>query len=251
MEGNQEQAVTVASIQRFEAIRSAIGTAALAEMIVAASERIERRAAPQSIGSRPTPWPGSGRPIDPDALGQALNELLVEPVRTANGQVDVQWTVGMAARGTAGSDRRSMAAVSVARTEGRTSSWFTGAPSSAVRDLSMMGELRHGIDDGQLFVVYQPNSPQDRRHHPRRSARPLEASHRRHGPARPIPAPCRGNRRRPGSDTIRPGLRTADMAAQTSPLLHVSVNVSAADIGDLVRRAVIRMVSDQALIRRA
>jgi EAL domain-containing protein (putative c-di-GMP-specific phosphodiesterase class I)/CHASE2 domain-containing sensor protein len=248
VEGNQEQVVTVASIQRFEAIRSAIGTAALAEMIIAASERIEHLAAAtiHRVAPDTLAWVSASR-IDPDGLGNALNELFVEPVRTANGQVDVQWIVGMAGAGHGrAAIEEAMAAVSVARLQGRTSSWFTGAPSSAVRDLSMMGELRHGIDDGQLFVVYQPKL----------ALKTGEIAHaealvRWNHPTEGMVPPDRFLPLAEETGVVREVTRfvlgrvLADMEADTTPLLHVSVNVSAADISDPgFAAAVIRMVSD-------
>jgi EAL domain-containing protein (putative c-di-GMP-specific phosphodiesterase class I) len=51
---------------------------------------------------------------------------------------------------------RGLAAMSDARTRGVTRQWFRGVGADALRDLSLMGELRRGIDQDQLFIAYQP-----------------------------------------------------------------------------------------------
>lgn len=248
LQGGLGEILTVASIQRFETIRSAIGTAALAELMIAASGRIEHftaatiyRVAPDTLA-----WVGAPR-MNANDLGQQLNELFVEPILTATGQIDVQWTVGMADTGHGpAAIEEGMAAIAVARTEGRTSSWFTGARPSALRDLSMMGELRRGIDDGQLFVVYQPKlnlKTGDITH--------AEALVRWNHPTEGMIPPDRFLPLAEETGVVRDVTRfvlgqvLADVARHPSLSLHVSVNVSAADVGDSgFAPAVIGMVSD-------
>jgi EAL domain-containing protein (putative c-di-GMP-specific phosphodiesterase class I)/GGDEF domain-containing protein len=153
----REVAVTAASIERFEIIRDAIGTVAVAEMIARASARIEEmifvpvhRVAPDTLA-----WIN---PPDRNAeeLVDRITKLFAEPVLTESGPIDVQWTFGIASTSGGSAIEKALSGVNVARKEGRTASWYTAAPSSAVRDLSIMGELRRGLDDGQLFVLYQP-----------------------------------------------------------------------------------------------
>lgn len=159
--GDQTLCVASAAIDRFEAIRNTIGSAAAAQMITQASECIERtigapvyRVAPDSLA-----WilPAS---TDPDTLCASISERLAEPVLTAKGPVDVRCTYGLAKLKDATSSvhaiEQSLAAIAEARNHGLSRQWFRGMAPEAMRDLSMMGELRRAMTEGQLFTTYQP-----------------------------------------------------------------------------------------------
>ena len=110
----------------------------------------------------------------------------------------------------------------------------------------MMGELRHGIDDGQLFVVYQPKldlKTGDITH--------AEALVRWNHPTEGMIPPDRFLPLAEETGVVRDVTRfvlgqvLADVARHPSLSLHVSVNVSAADVGNSgFAPAVIGMVSE-------
>jgi diguanylate cyclase len=151
--------LTAATIDRFEGIRSALPSNDVAELVANAATRVEGivgapvyRVAPDTIA-----WLSLA---DPDRECSHVSDAFVQPVETRGGAIDVSWTFGMAAM-TAGTTsaqlaERALAAVTDARTRGYRRQWFQGVSVDAVRDLSMMGELRRGLDEDQLFVAYQP-----------------------------------------------------------------------------------------------
>ena len=152
--------MTAGSIERFETIRGAIGTAAVGEMMVKASARIADFAevAVYRLGPDMLAWTSLDA-ANAEEVAAKIANLFAEPVITRSGPIDVQWTFGLASATTdCGSStiEQALAAVNAARADGRSLSWFRDAPSSAVRELSMMGDLRRGIENAQLFVVYQP-----------------------------------------------------------------------------------------------
>jgi diguanylate cyclase len=75
-----------------------------------------------------------------------------------SGSVDVHLTFGiaLAADGSEQAAERALAAVNVARAAGTRSQWFQGVGQRERRDLSIMGDLRRGIAEGQVLVAYQP-----------------------------------------------------------------------------------------------
>jgi EAL domain-containing protein (putative c-di-GMP-specific phosphodiesterase class I) len=235
LEAMAEGNITVASIERFEAIRTAIGPTALAEAIVNAAARIEEavglavyRVAPDSL-AWVTPI---GR--DPEELAAKIGNLFSVAVITKSGPIDVQWTFGLTSASAESAVGKALAAVNVARNERRACSWYRSAPSTAVRDLSMMGELRRGLDEGQLFVVYQPKLALKTGCTAQAEAL-IRWDHPTEGaitPDRFLPLAEETGAVR---DITRFVLRRAlaDMASPTTTPFAVSINVSAADVGDL------------------
>ncbi|MFL6785942.1 MAG: putative bifunctional diguanylate cyclase/phosphodiesterase [Sphingomicrobium sp.] len=151
--------VTAASIDRFEAIRSALSSTKVAALVREAAARIEQavgspvyRIAPDTLA-----WLSSD---DPESECATVAESFGQPVIAGRTPIDVSWTFGMASM-TPGSTplqlvERGLAAVTDARSHGQRRQWFKGIAEESVRNLSIMGELRRGIDENELFVVYQP-----------------------------------------------------------------------------------------------
>jgi diguanylate cyclase len=151
--------LAAAAIDRFESIRNAIGTDALAELLRDASARVENatgltvyRIAPDTLA-----WLHPAG-VAPD--GSSIAALFREPVQTREGAVDVQLTIGMAGDfagiGSASRIERALAAISSAREAGEHCHWYKGTDPSVRRQLSMMGELRRGLALGEVSVAYQP-----------------------------------------------------------------------------------------------
>jgi EAL domain-containing protein (putative c-di-GMP-specific phosphodiesterase class I)/CHASE2 domain-containing sensor protein len=159
--GDARLCLTAASIERFEAIRGALVTSDIADLVTQAAARIERvvgspvyRLAPETLA-----WL-TGAERDPESDCADVSDDFGLPVQIAAASIDIVWTYGLAAmtRETTAAQlvERALSAVTDARTRGRGRLWFQGVAADALRDLSLMGELRRGIDQDQLFVAYQP-----------------------------------------------------------------------------------------------
>lgn len=160
-EANAEVYLTTAAVDRFELIRSALPSADMAALIADAAGRIRDvvgatvyRIAPDTFA-----WLTSAD-ADPEPCCARIGNAFAEPVRVAGAAVDVSLTFGMAAKTydttPAQLIERGLAAMTDARNRGVTRQWFRGVAADTLRDLSLMGELRRGITEDQLFVAYQP-----------------------------------------------------------------------------------------------
>jgi EAL domain-containing protein (putative c-di-GMP-specific phosphodiesterase class I)/CHASE2 domain-containing sensor protein/GGDEF domain-containing protein len=237
LEGGFSGNLTAGSIERFETIRGAIGTAAVGEMMVKASARIAEFAEVTVYRLAPDMLAWTSRDAaNAEKLAAEITNLFAEPVITLSGPIDVQWTFGLASASSEGGSstiEQALAAVNAARADGCGLSWFRDAPSNAVRDLSMMGDLRRGIESGQLFVVYQPKLSLKAVH-----IGDAEALVRWQHPSEGLIAPDRFLPLAEETGTVREITRfvlhrvLSDLAAPDNSALRASINVSAADIGD-------------------
>lgn len=145
------------AIDRFESIRDAIGSAAFAELLREAASRIATatgasvyRIAPDTLA-----WT---QPSDDNF--ENIPRLFREPVHTAAGPVDVHLTIGLDWQPIDGPAtariERAVAAVASARAAGKACHRYSGANPAAQRELSLMSELRRGLTNGEVEVVYQP-----------------------------------------------------------------------------------------------
>lgn len=155
--------VVAAAIERFDAIRDAIGIAATSEMI--------RNTATLVATYVPAPVyriaPGTLAWLQPDGddhLIQARLELidlaLRQPIETLAGPVDVALTMGLDRDIEHGATvlriERALAAVGTARSMGETHQWYQGADPLIRKQLSMMSALRQGMVAGDVRLMYQP-----------------------------------------------------------------------------------------------
>ena len=157
----EKLSVTAASIERFDAIRSTLSLSEVEDVVTQAASRAACvtgspvfRVAPDTLA-----WLTlDGQ--DPEEVCVEISESFAQPVEMARAPIDIAWTFGLAAmmRGLTSAQmvERAIAAVSDARKQSRNRQWFQGIATNALRDLSIMGELRRGIDAGELFVAYQP-----------------------------------------------------------------------------------------------
>jgi diguanylate cyclase len=153
--------LVTAGIERFETIRDGIGLAATNELIRNAAEAIGTL-----VGS-------TVYRIAPDVLAWAAaesNEAAVEaglrkvqaifraPVGTRAGSVDIALTIGLD-RNCNGAAvlriERALSAITSARSAGKPHEWYRGADPQLRRQLSMMSDLRVGMEKGQLGLAYQ------------------------------------------------------------------------------------------------
>jgi EAL domain-containing protein (putative c-di-GMP-specific phosphodiesterase class I)/CHASE2 domain-containing sensor protein len=231
--------LTAASIERFEAIRSALASSDVADLVALAAARIERvvgssvyRLAPDTLA-----WLAPTE-RDPEKDCVEISDSFARPVQVATTAIDTAWTYGLAAttRETSPTQlvERALAAVTDARARGRTRQWFQGVAADALRDLSLMGELRSGIDQDQLFVAYQPKL-----HLQSGRIAHAEALVRWRHPTEGLMPPDRFMPLAEATGVVREITRFVlrrtiaeclDPKSSSSPIA-VSVNVSAADIG--------------------
>jgi EAL domain-containing protein (putative c-di-GMP-specific phosphodiesterase class I)/CHASE2 domain-containing sensor protein len=153
--------LTAAAIERFEAIRSAVTLSDISDLVTKAAGRIEQKLGVTvfRIGPDTLAWV-SPMGADPERLCSNVAGEFKRSVLTAAGPIDVRWTFGFESMIVEGNDatiiERAMAAITDARTQGRSCQRFQGMTAGALRDLSMMGDLRRAIEHNELFVAYQP-----------------------------------------------------------------------------------------------
>ena len=159
IDGAEAVAVTAAAIDRFETIRSALSLTEVATLVREAAARIEQAVGSPVYRIAPDTLAWLSR-RDPESGCATVSESFVQPVNTGRSAIDVSWTFGMVSMTLDSTPvqlvERALAAVTDARSQGRRLEWFKGIAEDSVRNLSMMGELRRGIDENQLFVAYQP-----------------------------------------------------------------------------------------------
>jgi EAL domain-containing protein (putative c-di-GMP-specific phosphodiesterase class I)/CHASE2 domain-containing sensor protein len=233
---NSGAVVCAAGIDRFESIRDAISTEALAEVVCETSKRIE------SAGGR------SVHRIAPDVLAwieprggfsaTEIGRLFSEPVLTREGPIDIHLTVGMddepIGENVRAKIERSVAAITMARAAGENCHRYQSIDPKARRQLSLMGELRRGMSREEVKVAYQPKL--DIQHGTIGHA---EALARWHHPQEGVIAPdffiplaeSTGVVRELTEYVLSQALADCVRLQHTGKQLGVAVNVSAADIG--------------------
>lgn len=250
-EANAKAYLTTAAVDRFETIRSALPSADLASLIADAASRISGivgstvyRVAPDTFA-----WLTPAEK-DPEKCCASIGNAFAEPFQVAGAAVDVSLTFGMAARTndttSAQLIERGLAAMSDARTRGITRQWFRGVGADALRDLSLMGELRRGIDQDQLFIAYQPKLNLKTG-----SIGHAEALVRWNHPIEGMVPPDRFLPLAEETGVVREITRFVlrrvmeECQADEGPQVSASVNVSAADVSDPeFARHVIRTLAD-------
>ena len=160
--GKSPVVLSAAGIDRFEIIRNAISSQALAELVLEVSKRIESVAGQQVYRIAPDvlAW------IEPDSdrvngfIAPEFSGHFAEPVLTREGPIDVHLTIGMDDEPVHMNARskieRGMAAITMARAAGEECHWYQSMDPNIRRQLSMMGELRRGLKGGEVRVAYQP-----------------------------------------------------------------------------------------------
>jgi EAL domain-containing protein (putative c-di-GMP-specific phosphodiesterase class I)/CHASE2 domain-containing sensor protein len=155
--------LVTAAIERFEAIRDAVGIAATNEMIRNAAALIGaavggpvHRIAPDMLA-----WVQSGTTDEEVVSGlRKVQEEFRAPVETSAGPIDVTLTAGLERGGAASPGvlriEHALAAIGTARTMGKSHDWYRGANPLARRQLSLMSELRRAMESGRLRIAYQP-----------------------------------------------------------------------------------------------
>lgn len=155
------QVLVCAAIDRFEPIRDAIGLDNANAMVRACADRVASlgartvyRIAPDVIA-----W------VHPDAatVAAALRQVQLEfrqPVGTSWGPVDVALTVGLENDDDASAPvlciEHALSAIGNARLLGKNHAWHRTSEIRNRRHLSMMGELRQAMNQGDLRLAYQP-----------------------------------------------------------------------------------------------
>ena len=148
------------SIDRYDHICSLIGSEASVALLCGVSARIHHltgqpvyRIADDSLAWA-MPAGDTG-----DRICELVAEGFRDPVGTGAGDIDVQLTLGIhPSSGLTASVEveRVLSAVISARATGRKHQRFEQATPAALRELSLMGELRRAIAEGDVSVAYQP-----------------------------------------------------------------------------------------------
>ena len=150
--------LAAAGFDRWDHIRDAIGTHAVVDVVRETSARIETaigqpvyRIAPDTLA-----WLAS----EDCAPGLDLVAMFREPVQTREGAVDIHLTIGMdgaeVGHNVQSKIERALAAIGSARAAGENCQWYQGSDPFVRRELSLMGELRRGMAQGEVWVAYQP-----------------------------------------------------------------------------------------------
>jgi EAL domain-containing protein (putative c-di-GMP-specific phosphodiesterase class I)/CHASE2 domain-containing sensor protein/GGDEF domain-containing protein len=150
--------LVAASLDRYDQIRTAFDAGATTALIAQAADRIALVADTQVFRIAPDTLAWLICKDDADRIVTAVSERFVEPIVTDSGAVDVRLTFGIATAGEGSAllFESALAAVTAARAAGNRSQWFQGVSARERRDLSIMGDLRRGIAEGEVFVAYQP-----------------------------------------------------------------------------------------------
>lgn len=162
IKGDQPVLIT-AGIERFEAIRDGIGLAATNDMVRQAAEIISKFVSAPVYRIAPDILACTIFGEDDASLQAILKRIqfaLREPVRTQGGPVDVTLTLGLARNDDGQASvlliEQALAAITAARSSGKSHAWYRGADPQLRRQLSLMGELRNAMERGRLRLAYQP-----------------------------------------------------------------------------------------------
>ncbi len=164
LEDEQGSAVIIAaSVDRFEIIRDTIGVSAAGEMILGTAERIRPMISGEIFRVAPDTIAWLEPEFDQDvftARAKEFSALLRQPVASTQGAIDVSLRIGIDAEQT-GKDPKAridnaLVAIGEARASGALFESFKGADLDLRRRLSMMSDLRQGMEDGQVELFYQP-----------------------------------------------------------------------------------------------
>ena len=232
--------LAAAGFDRWDHIRDAIGTEALVELVLEASARIERatgqpvyRIAPDTLA-----WVLADSAGEP-ASAPDIAALMREPIQTREGAVDIHLTIGMDG-GEVGHNaqskiERALAAIGSARAAGEDCQWYQGMDPFVRRELSLMGELRRGMAQGEVSVAYQPklDIATGAITHAEALVRWRHPTDGIISPARFVPlAESTGVIRELTAFVLRRAAAdAAGLKAKGTPI-RIAVNVSAADIGN-------------------
>jgi EAL domain-containing protein (putative c-di-GMP-specific phosphodiesterase class I)/GGDEF domain-containing protein len=162
-DGGNPRVLVAAAIERFEVIRDGIGLAATNDVIRKAADQVAtvtesqvHRLSPDVIA-----WVLTGcEEAAVDATVRKIQSLFREPIQSQAGPVDVAFTLGLDHDDGCSSPvlrvERALAAIGNARSKGIGADWYRNTNPQDRRQLSMMSDLRHAMNNGGLRVVYQP-----------------------------------------------------------------------------------------------
>lgn len=156
----QTPTLAAAAIERFEGIRDALGTTALAEAVRECASRLGRLAGGPVYRLAPDVLAWSVlQGADAGANASSIADSFRESVATSDGPVDISLTIGLDGEPGIGASlriERAMAAINSARTGNTVWQWYEGVDQGLRRQLSMMGDLRQGMASGEVRIAYQP-----------------------------------------------------------------------------------------------
>lgn len=162
-QANAGAIIVAAAIERYEAIRDTIGIKGMASVVTETARRIDEREMGPVFRIAPDmlAWTYINcKDEEADARTISLSEAFRTPVGLTEGEVDVTLSFGLYR---ASADvvpvlriEHAIAAVGSARFSGDIFQWYGGVNPDARRELSLMGELRRGMVQGDVTLAYQP-----------------------------------------------------------------------------------------------
>ncbi|SMF78757.1 putative bifunctional diguanylate cyclase/phosphodiesterase [Allosphingosinicella indica] len=153
-------------IDRFGAIRAAIGASQASLLLAHAARRIDGRLPGASVGRLSSTSIGVAFPArnSEDALKLLLDarQVLAEPLEVGDSRVDVRLTTGLAgypdhaATATTLVERAQIALDQARVVSGDFALFDAAVERAATGGLSLLSELRKGLDTGDVWLAYQP-----------------------------------------------------------------------------------------------
>lgn len=227
------------SIDRSETIRSVIGSQGMDQLMKQTCERLERALETPIYLIAPDTLAWLSAKTDPENAERAEAQFRTS-FEISGQNVDVRCTMGVASLVSEDNARalaeRSLTAIHLARSFGTNRQSFQSVAPEVVRNLSLLGDLRRGMESGEVFVAYQPklNLLTGRIDHAEALVRWLHSADGMIPPDRFIPlAEETGEIRHLTSFVLGQVMTDWRRLSAGNPAMGISINVSAADLAEL------------------
>lgn len=155
--------IATARIVDYDKLLAALGSAAVAEVVCRVRDRIATLSDGETvyrIEDRVVAWRATVTLDEVQLRCEQLRHTMKLPVEVKGRQVDVTLTIGVASgSGAECAALLANAAYAAAEARERGTGWHihaTGAADAANLEVTLLGELGHAIDAGELVVHYQP-----------------------------------------------------------------------------------------------
>ncbi|MFZ2030092.1 MAG: EAL domain-containing protein [Vitreimonas sp.] len=165
LRGEHSVFVAALGVDRFNAIRTAIGSEQAARLIEQAARRLEIKLRPALVARLAANALGvalRAATLD-DAVAQlnAARDAFTEPLVVGMSRVDIRFSIGLAIAsdhdGAGGLVERAQVALDQACAAGVDFALFdAGAERAAANGLTLLSELRAGLEDGGVWLAHQP-----------------------------------------------------------------------------------------------
>lgn len=161
-DGGAQNIVAAAAIERFAAIRDVIGIEASSRLVQSVAERLSPLVGGQVYRLTPDTLAWAVPAHDETALAGAMDVVsnaFRVPLAVGDGRIDVSLAIGLETIEPETPIRtieRALSAIGAARAARVGWRHFQGAEASGLREVSLMGDLRRAMAEGQVGLLYQP-----------------------------------------------------------------------------------------------